>query len=336
MNKSQQALECCEKVLEGLEMGTMTISSALLLCIRVARLLNDVDALVWLQYESGGYPRNKDGYIIHEAWQVAYDNGRGSYDKDKKQVVFSETVSQLESDIETQKKAINNFSTSGASVSGEYGFIAMKNLTDTVGASTGTIIRNIADNERKLSILRSKYYDYALKKQIELSFGNVTADVFSAYRENVDNHFSKLSNDTILKLQAIEDKINSDNPEMYSQALATCRRLFENTAVELFDKYYPNYSEKTYKTKSGKEIDVTGDHYINKLSAVIEKLQDKSTNKSLVGTSIIYLLDRIEHLNNLQCKGVHSEVSKQDAIQCIIQTYICLGDILSLQDNSSN
>lgn len=332
MNKSEQALKCCEKVLEGIELGTITISSALLLCIRVARLLNDVDALKWLQYESSGYPTDEDGYIIREAWQIAYDNGRGSYNKEKKKVVFLETVMELEAKIETQKKAIGNFSTEGVSVSGEWAPTAMNNLTGSVAKSTGNIISAVATSEKKVAILKSKYYDYALKKQIELSFGNVTADIFSIYRESVDNYFSKLSSDTILKLQAIENKINSDNPEMYSQALTTCRRLFENTAEELFDKYFPNYGDKIYKTKSGKEIDVTGDHYINKLSAVIEKLQDKSVNKTLIGTSIIYLLDKIEYLNNLQCKGVHSEVSKQDAIQCIIQTYICLGDILSLQD----
>ena len=63
------------------------------------------------------------------------------------------------------------------------------------------------------------------------------ANKLSTYREKVDNQFSKLSKDTILKLQAIEDKINSDNPEMYSQALTTCRRLFENTAVEGINRY---------------------------------------------------------------------------------------------------
>ncbi len=332
MNKSEQALECCEKVLEGLELGTITISSALLLCTRIARLLSDIDALKWLQYESGGYPRNKDGYIVNEAWQIAYDNGRGYYNNDKEKVVFSETVMELETKIEAQKKAIGNFSTEGVSVSGDYALPTMSNLTSAVANSTSNIVSAISISEKRIAVLKSKYYDYALKKQIELSFGNVTAEVFSIYREKVDNYFSQLSSDTVLKLQAIENKINSDNPEMYSQALTTCRRLFENTAVELFDKYFPNFSEKTYKTKSGKEIDVTGDHYINKLSAVIEKLQDKSANKSLIGTNVIYLLDRIEYLNNLQCKGVHSEVSKLDAMQCIIQTYICLGDILSLQE----
>lgn len=138
--------------------------------------------------------------------------------------------------------------------------------------------------------------------------------------------------DTIAKLKAIEGKIESDNPKEYSQALTTCRRLFENVATSLFDKYYPDYKSSTYKTKSGREIDISGDHYINKLSAVIELLQDKSNSKNLVGSSILYVIDWIENLNNLQCKGVHAEITKQDAIRCIIHTYICLGDILNLQE----
>ena len=56
--------------------------------------------------------------------------------------------------------------------------------------------------------------------------------------------FLLLSKEALFKLQAIEDKINSDNPELYSQALATCRRLFESTANELFDKYFPDYEDK--------------------------------------------------------------------------------------------
>lgn len=182
------------------------------------------------------------------------------------------------------------------------------------------------------SILKSKYYDYALEKQIEISFGNVATTVFSEYRTRVENEFSKMSKENLLKLQAIEDKINSENPELYSQALTTCRRLFEGTAKELFEKYFPEYGEKKYKTKSGKEIDVSGEHYKNKLSAVIEKLEDKSPSKSMVGSNVIYLLDWIDNLTELQCKGVHHEVTRRDATRCIIQTYICLGDILSLQD----
>lgn len=330
MNKAEKALKTCENILEGIEDDTITTSSALLQCLKVARLLNDQTAIIWLQYEYGGYPKTKDGHIQSDAWKIAYKNGRG-YVKDEKTYIFTELASELEEKIESQHHAVNNFTTQGVSVSGESALLAMRNLTDNVTRSTGSIISNISLNKKRLYILKSKYYDYALKKHIEISFGNVATSIFVEYREQVENNFSNLSKDTILKLQAIEDKINSNNPEVYSQALTTCRRLFEHTSKDLFEKYFPNYKDKKYMTKSGVEIDVSGDHFINKLSAVIEVIENKSVTKSIVGSNIIYLLDWINNLNNLQCKGVHSNISKQDAIRCIIQTYICLGDILNLQ-----
>ena len=331
MTKTEKALEACEKVLDGIEENSISTSSALLQCLKISRLLNDYNAIVWLQYEYGGYPRTDDGkHIQSEAWDIAYKNGRG-YINDGKKVIFTELASELEEKIAAQHKAVNNFSTQGTAISGDYAFGAVNNLTSAVARSTSYIVSNIALSEKRLSILISKYYDYALKKQIEVSFGNVAESIFSEYREKVENQFSSLSKDTMLKLQAIEDKISSDNPELYSQALTTCRRLFENTSRELFDQYFPEYKDKMYKTKSGKEIDVSGDHFKNKLSAVIEILENKSSTKSIVGSNIIYLLDWIDNLNDLQCKGVHSDVSKQDAMRCIIQTYICLGDILNLQ-----
>lgn len=330
MNKIEKALETCEKVLDGVEEGTMLTSSALLLCLKIARLLNDQESLIWLQYENNGYPTSIDGYLFDKAWTIANSHGRG-YVCDGKPFVYIELAAELEEKINAQQNAINNFSTQGISASGDYAVIAMNSLTNSVISNTNMLIASITQNQKRLSILRSRYYDYALKKHIEISFGNVATDIFSEYRKRVENYFSILSKETILKLQAIEDKINSDNPEMYSQALTTCRRLFESTANELFDKYYPGYADKKYITKSGREIDISGDHYKNKLAAVIEKLEEKSVSKSIVGSNILYLLDWIDNLNKIQCKGVHSDVAKQDAVRCIIQTYICLGDILTLQ-----
>lgn len=216
-------------------------------------------------------------------------------------------------------------------MSGELALLAMDRLTTNVHRSTITMVADVAIAQKRLASLKAQYYEYALKKHIELNFGNVATDVFARYREQVDLAFSELSKETLLKLQAIEGKINSGNPEMYSQALTTCRRLFESTAVELFSKHFPDYKDKVYKTKSGAEIDVSGNHYKNKLSAVIEKLEDKSMKKTLVGSNVIYLLDWIDNLSNLQCEGVHSDITKEDAERCILQTYMCLGDVLTLQ-----
>lgn len=333
MTKTEEALEACKKILDGIELGTLAISAAALLCLRIARLLNDTNSIYWLQCETGGYPREANGHIIHKAWEAAYTHGRGSYNKDKQQVVFSDLVSELESEIINANKAIGNFSTAGVSASGDHAPTAMRNLTSTVSSATGQLLERISNANSKIASLTSAYYDYALKTYIELSFSDTTATIFDSYKEKVNKYLSSLSKDTILKLQAMEDKVNSNNPELYSQAVTTCRRLFIDVATELFNKTFPNFTEKLYKTKSGKEIDISGEHYINKISAVIEKMEEKSTKKTIIGSSIIYILDWIENLITLQCKGVHSEITKHDAEQCIIHTYICLGDILSMQDN---
>ena len=330
MDKIEKALEACEKVIDGIEDSTITTESALLQCSKIARLTNDEENLIWLQYEYGGYPKNNDGRVISDAWNIAYKKGRG-YQKDGKLYIFTELASELEEKITAQQKAVGNFTTNGASVSGELALLAMDRLTTNVHRSTITMVADVAIAQKRLASLKAQYYEYALKKHIELNFGNVATDVFARYREQVDLAFSELSKETLLKLQAIEGKINSGNPEMYSQALTTCRRLFESTAVELFSKHFPDYKDKVYKTKSGAEIDVSGNHYKNKLSAVIEKLEDKSMKKTLVGSNVLYLLDWIDNLSNLQCEGVHSDITKEDAERCILQTYMCLGDVLTLQ-----
>lgn len=63
-------------------------------------------------------------------------------------------------------------------MSGDYAAVAVNNLTASVTMSTRNIVDDIGLTEKKLSVLKSRYYDYALKKQIEISFGNVATTVF--------------------------------------------------------------------------------------------------------------------------------------------------------------
>ena len=308
MEKIEKTLQACDRVVNGIEDETLSTTSALLQCSKIVRLLNDEEAMIWLQYEYGGYPRNDEGKVPKDAWNLAYKSGRGYMDEGKR-YIFTELASELEEKLTAQQNAIGNFTTNGASVSGDLALLAMSNLTASVQNSTASLVREVSTSQKRLASLRAKYYEYALKKQIELSFSNVVTDVFQQYREKVDNAFSSLSKETILKLKAIEGKLESKNPELYSQVLTTCRRLFEST-------------------------DVHGNNYKNKLSAVIEMLEDKSTSKTLIGSNICYLLDWIDNLVNLQCKGVHSEITKETAEKCILQTYMCLGDILNMQINN--
>ncbi len=334
--KRTQALEACDKVINGIEDNTISTSAALLLCKKIARLVNDDEGQEWLSYEYGGYPCDKDGYVIYSAWLMGVTHGRKYFNSDKEKVIFTELAAELEENITNIKIALNNYTTQGFSVSGEYAAIATNNMTTSVANGTNNLLNKNKTNEKRLSILKSQYYDYAVKWQIDLLFGNTAKKIFEEYQEKVDIGFSKLSTTTLQKLSAIQDLIEDGNPEKYSQVLTSCRRLWSDTSQKLFDDVLPNYTDKMFKTKSGKEIDVSGEHYNNKLSAAIETLQNKSAKNTLVGSEIIYLIDWMEKINDLQSSGVHSEITRQQAVKCIIHTYIALGDVLELWKSSKN
>ena len=331
--KRLQALEACEKVINGIEDGVIPTSSSLLLCKKVARLVNDIQGQEWLTYEYGGYPQSDNGHIITSAWNIAVQHGRSYINQnDKKRYVFTDLAAELEESIASIRLALNNYTTQGFSVAGELALLATDRMTLRVSQSTNDLLQASRTNEKRLSILKSQYYDYAVRWKIDLQFGKTAKRVFEEYQENVSLHFSNLSTTTLQNLSAIEDLMEDGNPERYSQVLTSCRRLWENTAKQLFNDLFPDYKEKSFKTRSGKEIDISGDHYNNKLSAVIEVLQGKAAKNTLVGSEIIYLIDWMEQINNLQSSGVHSDVTRDQAMQCIIHTYIALGDILKLRD----
>ena len=330
MNKKEEILEACKKVINGIEDETINGNSALLICKKIARLTNDNDAMIWLDYESKGYDRTPDGkHIESVAFKVAIEHKRG-YMKDGNQYIFTELISELDDLIMTCKNSINSFSTSGTSVGGEYAYIAMDKLVNSVSRNVSTLNLNIKEYSKKKSILLNEYYNYAHIKQVELLYGSVTLNIFEMYQERVNTYFNTLNKELILKLDAIQDSMNEVKSESYSHALLTCRKLFEEIAKDLFNKVLPDFKDSKFKSNTGKEIDITGDHTINQLSAVIETIETKNPKNTITGSSIIYIIDWITNLNDSQSKGVHHTIDKELAEKCIIQTYIALANIIDL------
>lgn len=102
----------------------------------------------------------------------------------------------------------------------------------------------------------------------------------------------------------------------------TCRKLLKSVADSLFDKMYSNYDKDTIKVKSGKDANITGDKYINRLTVCLDNI-DKLSNKHIEDT-----ISWIDKLNDKICNGLHNEITYQKLQQIIIHTYICLGDII--------
>lgn len=327
--RQAQALEACDRVINGIEDESIKTYSALIQCMKIARLVNDQDGQNWLKYEYDGYPTDKSGHITQEGWNLCVRHGRSFVSsKDKETYVFIELAAELEEAIENTRIAIKNYTTQGFSVSGEHAFLATERMNADVHKNTNELLSNNRKNERRLSILKSQYYNYALRWKIDLQFGKSAKRIFDEYQERVSLYFSRLKIETLRKLNAIEDLMEDGNPERYSQVITSCRRLWCDVAKQLFYYVLPEYKERFFKTKSGAEIDISGDHYNNQLSAVIETLHERAARNTLVGSEIIYLVDWMEQINKLHNSGVHAEMTREQAMRCIIHTYIALGDLL--------
>ena len=321
--KLQKALELSEEILEKIELEEESLESIALKCLRLARLINDTEGMEWLQYEIKGYKKSDNCYVDKEAYNIAKAHGRSYINsKDKKEYIFIELSEEINGIIESNMKRINNMTTQGASVAGNYAAIAMNNLTESVAINGSTIVKVISDNKRKLGILKGEYYKYALNINLELGFSKSAEDIFGIYREKVDNKLATIIGDSSEKLSAIYDRLSEDNKESWSQAADTCRKLFKGVADNLFKKMYPDYTEKTVKVKSGSEVDITGEKYVNRLTVCLDNI-DKLSNKHIQDT-----IAWINKVNDRICNGVHNDITYQEIQQIIIHTYICLGDIL--------
>ena len=125
-----QALQACDKVINGIEDGMITVSSALLQCMKIARLVSDNEGQEWLRYEYGGYPQTEDGLISKRGWEIGVKYGRSFYrNEDKKRLMFTDLAAELEETITSGRQAINNFTTQGFSVSGENTTFAVDKMT---------------------------------------------------------------------------------------------------------------------------------------------------------------------------------------------------------------
>ncbi len=329
------ALQLSEEILTGIETETLKTSAAALRCLRLARLILDDNAIEWLQYETKGY-HSASGGIEPNVHKIACAHGREYIDKDNQKQVFVEVSDELEAKAQSAQSAIGTFTTMGVSVAGDQAYGAMNILNANVARQTNSLLEAIRRSQRNLALLRGQYYAYALSVNLELAFSKRAEEVFRSYRLSTDKQLVAFAPESLKRLDAAYERLSSVNPESWNQAVTSCRRVFQ----EISNSLYIDPWDKPYITKSGKALDVSGDNYLNRLYATIDKIAASRSARHLVGSNIMYVVDFIENLHNALCRGVHDledQLTYEEARACILHTYMLLGDISVLvSDNKNN
>jgi len=192
---------------------------------------------------------------------------------------------------------------------------------------------NVAYEQLEIVVGQRSKNDYirTLEKEennIELKYSKISEDIFSRVRIKLDKRIREILPDSVKKFSTIYDNLRSENPEDWSNAVHSCRRILEDLA----DTIFPPQEDRTIKVNGEeKQIKLGKTNYINRILTFINEHSDSKSFKKLVGSHLKFIEDRLKSVFKVAQKGSHETIhSKEEANRYVIYTYLIVGDILSL------
>lgn len=327
----REALELSEELLRNIELSELPLTNIALKAARLARLLNNFDLQKIFEYEAAGYPTTPDG-VSPDVWRLAVAAGRKYQEKDSKtkeyrDMIFLESIAQLEEKLrlaDVSMEAARDRDVSIASANPyQMVYAPISNILERQG-----IRQAVAKASNRLASRRTFIYSYVVQKYHELKFSGIADDIFTRIRERVDAKIGTSVPDAVQRLTAVYENLQSDNPEDWSNAVHSCRRILQDLA----DAIFPPQEDRSV-TVNGKQkvIKLGKDNYINRIIAFVEDRTDSKRFKDIVGSHLGYLGDRLDSIFQAAQKGSHDViVTREEADRYVVYTYLIIGDILSL------
>ncbi|RKF36178.1 hypothetical protein BCY88_36645 [Paraburkholderia fungorum] len=309
------------QLLDAMETEDLPVERYLMLAKRLARLMRDNDGQTWLGLETTGYPSSFDISKLGDSALYATRVGRITPDG---QQYYTASLPQLEGEYFAQKIRLESAAPKAATGSAQDFLVA--NATQRMFNNQSVAFNELKEAYVKTSALFTAFkgalHSYATDALISLQFGDVAESIFDQLRYEVDAFVRTRAPKAAEKLVAIAARIGEGNPEALAEALASCRRLLLSLADSLFPP-----SEVEWRSSSGKARKVGVDQYKNRLIAFIEQGITSDGTKALLESELDHLCARLDAVYDKTNKGVHADVTLEEARLTIIQAYIFIGEL---------
>lgn len=174
--------------------------------------------------------------------------------------------------------------------------------------------------------IREALHRYLVGCEGRIAFGQTAANSFERVRRYVDGELSAIGPEVLAEFRAAYERADTGTPAALSQALLSCRRVI----IAVADVLYPARRE-TIQGRDGKPREMTQAAYRNRLWQYIAERVESETTRDLILATLHELGRRLDHIDSLANKGLHATVSADEADQCILQTYLLVGDLLRLR-----
>ena len=347
MNVSDRTLELVTKSLDEFSTTNCQLSSVIRKAIRIARLRDDYDNLLWLEYEMVSLEdKDAESRIIQEiSPNCPMDNfaairkhiiegwwsERRFREMDQNgNLVDKGTICMMSiPEIETNLRQFVDFADKAAPPLGSH--TSDPHFAVQANVMFCSMFGALANDRRAiLARVGQRVHEFLSITEKQLIYGQINSDIFEQNRQYVEAQLSDIVPEALEQFIVAYRRLDEGDPESRSHALMSCRRILKSVA----DKVYPARDEPVVG-HDDKERKLTDDKYIARLWQFVSDRVGGSASGDLLLAAIDDLGNRIDRIYNLSSKGVHTDVSEFEVKQCVIQTYLLIGDILHISDQDS-
>jgi hypothetical protein len=307
-----EALALAEELLGDIELDRCSPVAIARKAGRLARLLDDVEAMRWLSYEATGYPATDT--LDEGSWNAAERSHRVTASDTGKPQASITPLGKLATDIEAALTQLGNES-AGVS-SSDYAVIVERNRMQ----NNANLRKGIGENRQLLDRVIGAIHAYVADRQQELRFGSAVETAFSVVRQEVDGAIAELVPDALPMISAAFENSSSENPEHWQNAAGTCRRLLM-TAGDRLRPAGPDVNGRR----------MGPNNYVNRLVDWIVQRGTSETASAMIAADLEYLGKRLDAADGAGQKGAHvgeKQISRFEASRFVTGTYLVLGDIL--------
>jgi hypothetical protein len=319
-SRINEAKALARSLLDDLELSTSPAAQVLMKAKRLARLMRDTNAQKWLELEASGYPERFDFSTLETCSKYARKSRIGDDGK-----YFRSSIPETEAFLESAEAILDSMRSTQNPAP------VAKNPGETHAALS--LMKAHANNQLRQRQSHAHYkrlytksltaiHSYATDLYIAIELGDAVEDIFNATRASIDAFVATYCPSGAEKLVAINERMNDGTQEGFATALTSCRRLL----LDIADGIFPA-QETPYIGSNGKERNVGRDQYKNRILAFLDRSEVSRGSAGIVESGLTHLAARLDAINDKTCKGVHAEVTLQEARLAVINTYLYIGEV---------
>jgi hypothetical protein len=321
-SRIDEARSAVRELLNEIESQDFPVERYLMKAKRLARLLRDLDAQKWLDYELKGYPDKLSFSELGTCKRYAESGGRltdGKY--------WQLSLPSLEARCKADEATLSSFNVNQPLAVAE-NFVVARATAELMSKQTNLLNRKKSDYQQNVSLLSSlkgSIHSYATECYLAIEFSDIAQDIFEQTREDVDAFIRANCPEAAEKVVAINERMREDEAESRAAALTSCRRLLMSVADAIFPATQDSYIDGKGKTRK-----VGQEQYKNRLVAFLEKRLQSESTVAILTSEIEHLAARLDAVYEKNCKGVHDTVTAEEARLAVIQTYLMIAEISRL------